>query len=481
MRLAWFSPLPPQRSGIAAYTRDALAVLGGRHRVEVFADDGPGSERPDGIPGVAGVPVLGAHDFPWRQARTPYDAAVYQIGNDICHDYTWPYLIRYPGLVVLHDAQLHQARARALLRRGHEDRYLDEFVYSHPEADADIGRLVVAGLGGSLYYFWPMVRIPVEAARVVAVHTAWLARELTDAFPGARVTRIRMGVPDPLPAATVPAAEIRRRHMLPDDAVVFGSFGRVTPEKSLTHVLLALAQVAPDAPGIRLLVVGDTPAYYDLTREARDLGIADRVTVTGYVSDEELPSYLAAVDVCLNLRWPTAREMSGAWIRCLAAGKPTIITDLLHLADVPSLDLRSGRVLGAADAAREPVCVSVELVDELHMLRLALRHLGTDARLRARVGEAARQHWAREATPEVMAHDYDAALEATVAAPLPAPRPEWPAHLRDDGHETARAILAAMDMTVELPGQRRPESRTPNPESRGPGPESRTPNPESRW
>ena len=86
-------------------------------------------------------------------------------------------------------------------------------------------------------------------------------------------------------------------------------------------------------------------------------GLADRVTVTGYVDDDALPEYLAAVDVCLNLRWPTGRETSAAWLRCLAAGKPTIITDLAHTADVPSLDLRTMTVASARRPGRnEAVC-----------------------------------------------------------------------------------------------------------------------------
>src|SRR2546430_12142591 len=52
-------------------------------------------------------------------------------------------------------------------------------------------------------------------------------------------------------------------------------------------------------------------------------------------------SHLAACDVTLNLRWPTARETSGPWLRALAAARATVITDLVHHADVPSLDPRT--------------------------------------------------------------------------------------------------------------------------------------------
>ena len=55
----------------------------------------------------------------------------------------WPYLVRYPGLVVLHDAQLHQARAQALIRQHREDDYRAEFAYCHPEASPGMADLVV--------------------------------------------------------------------------------------------------------------------------------------------------------------------------------------------------------------------------------------------------------------------------------------------------------------------------------------------------
>src|SRR5579864_7335284 len=96
MRLAWFSPLPPVRSGVAAYSAELLPHLEAGYDIDRF-------DEPH------------AHEFVWRQRRRPYDLAVYQLGNAPCHDYMWAYLAAYPGLVVLHDARLHQARARHLL------------------------------------------------------------------------------------------------------------------------------------------------------------------------------------------------------------------------------------------------------------------------------------------------------------------------------------------------------------------------------
>ena len=133
MRIAWFSPLPPNRSGIAAYSAELLPRLAA-HEIEAFIDDSGGQDAPARIAPVEGATIRGAHDFPWRHARQPYDAVVYHVGNDASHDYLWPYMVRYPGLVVLHDGQLHQARAQALIRQHREADFRAEFTYCHPEA-----------------------------------------------------------------------------------------------------------------------------------------------------------------------------------------------------------------------------------------------------------------------------------------------------------------------------------------------------------
>jgi glycosyltransferase involved in cell wall biosynthesis len=232
--------------------------------------------------------------------------------------------------------------------------------------------------------------------------------------------------------------------------VVFGSFGRVTPEKGLTGVLRALAQVAPAVPNLRLLIVGEAAPYFDLMAQARELGVANLVINAGYVQDGELAAYLSAVDVCLNLRWPTGRETSAAWMRCLAAGKPTIVTDLVHEADVPGLDVRSMTVACAGPAGAEPVCVHVELIDEIPMLRLALQRLTVDGALRARLGRAARRYWSEQGTLELMARDYEALLDRAAAAPLPARPAQWPAHLAADGSALARSLAGAVGVPYPL-------------------------------
>ena len=448
MRLAWFSPFPPVRTGVA----DVSAELVGALRARGFAIDP--------------YPAAAAHDFPWRHRQQPYDLIVYQFGNSSHHEYEWAYALRYPGLVVLHDTQLHHARAAFLLRERRAADYRAEFRWSHPDVPADAAELAIAGLDSRLFYQWGMVRGLIETSRVVAVHGAATRRELIQSTPNLttpnsqrdpadRIVSIRLGHGQFVAADARLAARTRIRATLgiADEAVLFGVFGGLTPEKRIPQVLDAMRRIAPHAPAARLLLAGAAAAHYDVHAGIAANGLADRVTVTGYLDDDELTAHLAACDVSVNLRWPTARETSGAWLRALAAGLPTIITDLAHLDDVPSLDPRTWQARDTRGrSVQAPVCVSVDILDEDHSLRLAMRRLAQDAELRERLGRTAQAWWRREHSLNAMADDYERLIAAAAARPGAAMPADAPRHLRDDGGGRLRALLAPFGPAVARVG-----------------------------
>ncbi len=428
-RVAWFSPMPPSSSGIAAYSAEVLPLLRARGlAVDVFVDADQGAHAGEGL--------AGAHDFVWRHRRAPYDLVVYQLGNAACHGYMWGYMFHYPGLVVLHDAQVHQARAQALLGRWDSRRhdYLDEFAANHPDAPPDAGLLVAAGLGGKLFGIWPHVRLVLRAARLGAVHSAPLARRLAEDHQ-AEVGAVPMGVADPLAAAgTLTAAEVRARHGLDDRHLVLGAFGGLTPEKRLPQMLDAVASLAEAHPHLHLLLVGNPALHYDVVEDVAAHGLVDRVHFAGYVPDDELPAHLQAADICACLRWPTNGETSASWLRAVAAGRATVITDLAHQPDVPVAPPR-----GWSAAGEPAVAVAVPILEEASALVTAIDQLVRSADRRTRLGRAARAYWRAHHTLDHMADAYVSVIDE--AAARPAPRPALPAHLRASGGEGLATLL----------------------------------------
>ncbi len=105
--------------------------------------------------------------------------------------------------------------------------------------------------------------------------------------------------------------------------------------------------------------------------------MADRVHVTGFVTFEDFEAAIAAVDLCLNLRYPTAGETSASLLRVMAVGRPAIVSDFAQFSELPP-----------------EVAVRVPLLgdDEPAALAALLRDLLADpGRLRA-MGAAAREH-----------------------------------------------------------------------------------------
>lgn len=460
--------MPPVPSGIAACSADLIAELGKRHTIDVYIHATAAAGAPERAEGPT---LLSAHEFVWRQRLQPYDLAVYQLGNSSHHDYIWPYLFRYPGLTVLHDAHLHHARAAALLRTKRPDDFRAEFAANHPEVSADLAELAIAGFDNHLYYDWPMTRLVIDASRLTAVHTAPLGRQIREDWPEARIASIRLAhgtfVSDV--EARALRTRVRKAYGLAEDAIVFGVFGGLTPDKRVPQVLEALDAILPYAPSAHLLLAGSAQRHYDVAADVQRRGLGERVTLTGYLpTEDDLTACIASSDVSLNLRWPTAREMSGPWLRALAAGRPTITIDLAHMGDVPSVDPRTWRLNYAATrdsqfapredrvsdvapdsnhpnreqqtASRDPVTVALDILDEDHSLRLAMRRLATDPALRASLGAAGRRYWEREHSMPRMVEDYERVMAEAVATP--APKVTLPAHLVNDGDQLLNDTLA---------------------------------------
>jgi glycosyltransferase involved in cell wall biosynthesis len=434
MRVAWFSPLPPNPSGIAAYTGEIVPRLTPRFgAVDLYCAPFAG----------AASGALNPTEFTWRHRRQPYDLVVYQLGNSRAHDFIWSFLFRYPGLVVLHDAQLHQARALWLLSRLHPrlPDYLAEVRANHPEASPDVGHLFAAGLGGDLYHLWPLVSLVLRRSRLTAVHNAHLAGRLAATHPHAAITALPMGTADPRdarPSLSTETAALRQQLRIPESAVVVGAYGGITPEKRIPQLLHAVAALG-EAVLLHVLLVGQRAAHYDVDADIERLGLGGRVHIAGFVPDEALPAHLALADICWCLRWPSNGETSASWIRCLAAGRPTLITALAQLQDVPVIDAEQ---MAAADltTAAQAIGVALDPLDEPRHAPQALAALVNRPDLRGAMGAQARRYWESRHTLQQMADAYERLI--LEAASRPAPDIPLPAHLLDDGETTMNRILS---------------------------------------
>ena len=430
MRIAWFTPLSPARSGLAVHTADVLSALRTDFHIDVFVDDGDdaalaGRARP--------AEVCPAHDFIWRHARRPYDVTVYDVANTASHTYMWGYAVRYPGLSILHDVVLHHSRAAHLLRRNRLDDYRAELRFDGAGNAADVCELARAAIP-HLLAEWPLLGPIVAASRRSAVCDAGAADVLRRRYPDARIDILRFGATDLLPETRRPAAP---------EPLVFGVCAPTAAIRRLDTILDAFARLPP-APATRLRVLHPVVEPEAATSRIDALGLADRVTATPAADPD---AAVAASDVCICLSWPPAGETTPLWIRCLAAGKPTIVSARSGPVDAPLVDPRTWRHRNGAP--EEGVAVAVDPTAEADTLTLAMRRLAADVELRAALGVRARRYWEQQHGGAAMAEDYRCAIRTAAVTPRPDPD-SLPTHLRADGLEHARAISARLGATVDF-------------------------------
>ena len=344
MRIAYFSPMPPESSGIADYS--ALLVPALRRHVELTVVR-RGTKRPP------------------RGA----DLSVYHIGNNPdAHGWILDALRRAPGAVILHDFVLHHLVAGVTIGRGNGHGYLDAMEREH----GVVGRLLAHGvLDKRLPPLWearpedfPLAREVLALAKGLVVHSRYVADHARAAGYEGPVVH----VPHPAwPAPDVAPADVGGDPLI-------GSFGNVNLSKRVPQLLEAFARVRAEHRGARLLLVGATSPGFDLERRLQRLGLGtDGIVREGYVDERRLWALMAACDIHVSLRSPTMGETSGTAIRALTLGKPLVVSNTGWFAELPK-----GVALKVGIGEHE--------VDDL---ATALRLLARRPDVRAAMGEAA--------------------------------------------------------------------------------------------
>ncbi len=360
MKVAYYSPLPPERSGIADYSALLLPALA--RRIEVA------------------VARRGS-----RRAPRGTDLALYHVGNDPEHHW-WivEALRKRPGVVVLHDFVLHHLVAGMTLGRNEGAGYLDAM---QREAGA-VGRMLAHGvIDGLLPPVWehrahefPLTGEVLPFASGVIVHSRYAEKRVREhgyAGPVWRIPHPAWPAPMELPAAGLPSGHF-----------VVGAFGHLNRAKRLPQLLEAFALLRERVPKALLLLVGPlAPGFEPELQEG--------VIHHGYVDEQRLSSLLAATDVSVSLRYPTMGETSGVVVRALGLGRPLVVSDVGWFADLP-----------------DEVAVKVPVGDdEVEVLADTLEGLVRDPARRQAMGTAARTLAEGEHELERVAEAYTAALE----------------------------------------------------------------------
>lgn len=329
-RFAYCSPINPQPSGISDYSEELLPYLAQYAEVVLFVERGivPTNDQLR-----RHMEVRYLDELPHLHKRKPFDTVLYHMGNSPTHVEIYELLLQVPGVVVLHDFVLHHFKLwYAATRQGDIERYHAEMARLYGEQGAATARRMARGQLTDRAFGFPLVEDVVEHATGLIGHSDLVVSRVRQIRPDVPVARVPMGVPLP-PMIERNAA--RARLGLSPSVPIWASFGHINPYKRVESVLRALRRFRIWEPEAQYILVGSVSPSYDLQGLVRRLGLEGAVKTTGYVAPNMFTDYVAAANVCLNLRFPSAGETSASVLRLLGAGRPVLVSAIDALDELP--------------------------------------------------------------------------------------------------------------------------------------------------
>jgi len=340
VRVALFSPWPPQRSGIADYAyRLAEGLLEQNVELEVFT----AATSPTPLGGCA------IHVMTADSGSGPVGDAlpVFQLGNNVSfHAFQPGALARLGGLVHLHDLVLHHLHVDRTLAAG-EGGYWDDLAFWYGGAVAHACQRLVE-LGAPPWSNAAVTAIPLfepylQFADAVLVHSQSALRTINQRMPALRGFCLPQCYPVGPPTQRAPHPS--------GGPLRLGVFGWVEPHKRVDQILAAMAELRRRGVEIRLDICGPLGATMgEIVDRIDALGLGPVVQLRGHLEHATFVSEIAAMDICVNLRDPTMGETSAVVTQAMQLGTPVIVTDIGWYAELPDVVLKVPTGPGAVDA-----------------------------------------------------------------------------------------------------------------------------------
>lgn len=325
-KIAWLSPLPPQRSGIAYYSYSIIKALKSHLDIDLYYDNElPAPELRNEFS------VYPMSVFPERRER--YDEVIYHLGNHSgFHKTIYQLAWKYPGTIVLHDYNLSAFMHDAFYLQADWQLYEQALVDSNGERDHQGLLGLVPQLRRNVNGL-PMSHAVVNKSRKVVVHHQWVKHQFKN---NDHIDVIPLFGEISFSPTSEQIAKFREKFGINDTHFLISCMGFVNrnklPELQVNVVKKLLAQGFP----LHLVFAGETsPEVRSVQEEVEASEFRQYITFTGYLDETDYLSALFASDVVINLRNPSMGEGSLTLIHALAAGKPTIVSDANQYREFP--------------------------------------------------------------------------------------------------------------------------------------------------
>lgn len=331
-RLAFVSPLPPERTGIADYAVQLLPAMLDDFDITLIVQQQDVALPP----ALAALPRYSASWF--ADHAHEFDQVLYQFGNSPYHSSMFALLRRHPGVVVLHDFYLSNVLAYEQMTGGIPNGWNDALFHSHGFVGLQANQ-IPGGHAAAMNDFPCNLEVMEGATRVI-VHSQH-ALELARQWYGEDAAHNWSVVPLPRSAPTLQDRQAARAALgIADNTFLVCSFGYIGPTKLTDKLVQAwLASTLQRDPACDLVLVGSNGGGEfgeRLVETIGDAGAERRIRITGWADEATYHLYLQAADVAVQLRSTSRGETSAAVLDAMNYGLATIVNANGSMAALPA-------------------------------------------------------------------------------------------------------------------------------------------------
>ena len=328
-KLAYISPLPPERSGISDYSAEILRHLSAYYGIEIIVDQ-------DEVTDAWINENYKKRTVSWfNDNANNFDRILYHFGNSYFHKHMFNLLERFPGVVVLHDFFLYDVY-----------RWMDEVYYSHNISLIDViykshgFKAVKEYLNNkdSLSKYPLNINIIENSVGIIG-HSNYLSK-LLEQWYGKNSLEDFALVPFLKEAAPkIIINEAKGTLNIESDCFVICSFGFIDNVKLNIELLNAFlnSKLSLNEKCFLFFVGENQGGDYgiNIANIIRESGLENRIRITGYVEPMVYKQYLSASDMAIQLRRFSKGETSAAVFDCMSFGIPTIVSTNGSIGEIP--------------------------------------------------------------------------------------------------------------------------------------------------
>ncbi len=334
-RLAMLTPLPPCKSGIADYNAQFLPYLAKHFDIDLYVDDYTVTD----VNLTSAFHIFDVKDF--EKVATSYDAILYEMGNSEFHAHMVPLLMRFPGVVGLHDAYLSG---------------LFFYMDSHLNTANYINELLTAHGPQARQYFAPMhfsensfeisrTHLPctkkiLDQAIGVISHSPYNIKLSQQCYPEGWLAPYHV-IPQMTIAKKKPSLDdlikIRKKLGFEPTDFIISTFGHISPTKCSQLLLDAFTQ-STFHRNVYLIFVGSVDDRDEGNRAFNDAFKkihSHSIKITGYLSETDYQNYLYITDLAIQLRIHNRGGTPKGVLDCLSHQIPVIVNNDASYTDYP--------------------------------------------------------------------------------------------------------------------------------------------------